>query len=465
MYTEKHGVNVILCEKIDRLTRNLKDAAIASDWVHEDDQREIHFVKENFVVNQNTKAHDNFIWDMKVAVARFYTNNLSEEVKKGQKEKLAQGWLPTKPPLGYKTVGEKGHKIHVVDEDTAPFVQRMFELYATGEYSLMALGKQLQEEGLRTRTGSALVKSRLHDLLCDPFYYGAMRWKDVVYERGAHQPLISKDLYDRVHQVLNGGQTPHMSKKTFQFRKLFKCSECGGTITGEIQKGHVYYHCNHYRKCSQKKYTREELMEEKLLGVFKFLENMTQAEADEIKTRIRANHAQEAEYKENQVKTLSARYAAAQRRIDNLYEDRLDERISSEFWEQKHKELNTEREAIREQLEKMQTEEAKYFEIWLHIIDLAHRAREIYERRSPEEKRMLLRYLFSNLTLSDEDVAYTFTPAMDIVAKRVQERLDAESDFRTTKKRVSKRRKDSFESLHPALLHMLNEVRTCLYSS
>ena len=99
-YARKNNINIILCEKIDRLTRNLKGAATISDWIQESDKKEVHFVKENFIVNKNTKAHENFVWDMKVAVARFYTNNLSEEVRKGQKEKIAQGWLPTKPPVG-----------------------------------------------------------------------------------------------------------------------------------------------------------------------------------------------------------------------------------------------------------------------------------------------------------------------------------------------------------------------------
>jgi hypothetical protein len=56
------------------------------------------------------------------------------------------------------------------------------------------------------------------------------------------------------------------------------------------------------------------------------------------------------------------------------------------------------------QIERLKTEEAKYFEIWLNIIDLARRAREIYERRSPDEKRLLLTHIFSNLVLTDKNV-------------------------------------------------------------
>jgi len=89
---------------------------VISDWVTTNEDRQVHFVKENFVVCKNTRAHENLVWDMKVAIARFYTNNLSEEVKKGQKAKLEAGWIPCGQKFGYRTVGEKGHKIHVPDK-------------------------------------------------------------------------------------------------------------------------------------------------------------------------------------------------------------------------------------------------------------------------------------------------------------------------------------------------------------
>jgi hypothetical protein len=71
-------------------------------------------------------------------------------------EKIRQGWLPTKPPLGYKTVGDKGHKIHIVDEEKTPLIRKMFELYATGNYSLKKLVQVMYKEGLRTRNGNKL---------------------------------------------------------------------------------------------------------------------------------------------------------------------------------------------------------------------------------------------------------------------------------------------------------------------
>src|SRR3989344_4242123 len=133
-YVEKNGIKVIICEKVDRLTRNLKDAVTINDWINKDPERQVHFVKENFILSRDSRSNEKFIWNIKVSVAQYYIDNLSEEVRKGQKEKLSQGWLPTKPPPGYKSIGEKGHKIHILDEDKAILVKRMFEQYSSGKY-------------------------------------------------------------------------------------------------------------------------------------------------------------------------------------------------------------------------------------------------------------------------------------------------------------------------------------------
>ncbi len=433
-YLKKNKINILLCEKVDRLTRNFKEGVLINDWVEESLERQIHFVKQNLVIHKNAKSDEKFRWDIEIVLAKKYISNLSEEVKKGQKEKLAQGWLPTKPPIGYKTVGEKGHKIHVIDQATAPFVKRMFELYGSGNYSMNAVIETLYKEGFRTRSGRKMVKSVIESILNNPFYYGAMEWNDEVFPNGSHEPLITKELFEKVKDIRFGKKTPHFNRHEFQFRKMFVCGECQGTITAEIQKGIVYYHCNHYKNCSQKKYATEKELEDKLFGVFKFFETITPEEAEEIKSKIKDNHAQEIEYKENTIRSLNDRYNLLQKRLDTLYDDRLDEKITSERWELKNKEIIDEQASLLEQINKLKTEEAKYFEIWLNILDLARRAREIYEKRSPADRRILLSHIFSSLILTGEKVEPTLKAPVQKLAERVQQRLDQEKTFELKQK-------------------------------
>ena len=157
------NLKVILCEKVDRITRNFKDSVALDEWLNGDGERRVHFVKQGLVIHRDAKSNEKFQWDIHVVLARNYTNNLSEEVRKGQaEEKIADGWLPGKPPLGYKNVETQGRMVQVLEPAMAPLVRRMFELYATGLYSTKLLGDIMYEEGLRTRNGCRLVKSRLY---------------------------------------------------------------------------------------------------------------------------------------------------------------------------------------------------------------------------------------------------------------------------------------------------------------
>src|SRR3989337_1983470 len=181
-YVQKQGLKIIICEKVDRLTRSFKDAVMIDEWLEEDEERQVHLVKDSLILHKNSRSQEKLNWGIRILFAKNYIDNLSEEVKKGQKEKIAQGWLPTKPPLGYKTIGEKGHKIHIIDEEKAPLIKKMFSLYSTGNYSLKKITEAMYEQGLRNDTGTRVYKSRIHQLLTDPFYIGKNRWNDQLYD-------------------------------------------------------------------------------------------------------------------------------------------------------------------------------------------------------------------------------------------------------------------------------------------
>ncbi len=138
-FIEEKNIQVIVCEKVDRLTRNKYDAVEIDKWINRDPERQVHFIQENFILTKESRSHDKFLWSIKVSVAQFYTDNLSEEVRKGQEEKLKQGWYLGQAKLGYKTVETEGHRIPIPDEPTASLIKKGLELFATGNYSVKKL--------------------------------------------------------------------------------------------------------------------------------------------------------------------------------------------------------------------------------------------------------------------------------------------------------------------------------------
>ncbi len=418
-YADKNSIPVILCEKIDRLTRSLKDAVLIDDWVHAKEGREVHFVKEHFILNQNTKAHDNFVWDMKVAVARFYTNNLSEEVRKGQKEKIAQGWLPTKPPLGYKTIGDKGHKIHVIDETKAPLIRKMFELYSTGNYSLKAITEIMQKEGLRNANGSKVCRSRIHELLSDPFYYGKMQWKGTL-SQGKHDPLITQELFDAVQvKLARKTASPSYRKHLPVFKAMIDCAECGGLITWEIQKGNWYGHCNHHRQCSQKKYVRQNKVEEQLFPCFDKVAPANDEVLAVLEKALKEDHSDEVEYNDSKRKALNRIVANADRRAAAAYSDKIDGRMPANICLKVIEDSEREKKDALKSLKKLSEGMAMYYEAGFAIHELALQAKDIYlsPKATTEDKRLLLSQVFKSHTLRGAIMQPNYTLAFEFLHK------------------------------------------------
>jgi DNA invertase Pin-like site-specific DNA recombinase len=462
-YADKHKIPIICCEKIDRLTRNLKDASLVQDWIEQDKNREVHFLKESFILNGNTKAHENLVWDMKVAIARFYTNNLSEEVKKGQKEKISQGWLPTKPPLGYKTIGEKGHKTHIPDEK-APFIIKMFELYSTGNYSTPALVETMYKEGLRGRNNKKVGKSRLYDLLSDPFYCGQVRWNNQIYP-GKQESIITKDLYDLVQEKLNRKiKVPRYQKHNPVFKAKIDCSECGGTITWEIQKGHWYGHCNHYKKCSQNTWWKQEQVEEILFPMFNNVAPKSDRILEILQKALKEHHSCEIEYNTFQLKDLNRRFDIAQRRLETIYEDKIDGKITQEFYDRKFQEYTKEKEEVTGLLKKLDEGNSKYYEVGFAIHELASKASEIYRspKSSIEDRKLLLSKIFSNLSLEADNIRPNYTLAFEFLTKWSPILNDT---FEPEKNVDNKGQKSTFVLSHPVLLRSVDVFRTLNWNS
>ena len=354
-------------------------------------------------------------------LAKKYISNLSEEVKKGQAEKIAQGWIPTKPTLGYRTVGDKGRKTHVVDESSAPFIRKLFELYSTGNYSTPILVEIMYKEGLRGKTGKKVAKTRIYDILSNPFYYGAMKWNELVYP-AKHEPIITKELFDIVQEKLNRRfKVPQYQKHFPVFKAKIDCTECKGTITWETQKGHWYGHCNHYKNCTQKRWVRQEVVEKMLFPHFDGVAPKTPKILSILEKALKESHSSEIEYHTNCVTEINRNLEIAQRRLEAIYEDKIDKKITPEFYNRKFAEYTKEKDEATEALKKLNEGNTKYYEAGFALHELALRASEIYQSKkaTTEDKRLLLSKIFSNLYLNSIGIKPDYTLAFEFLLKWV----------------------------------------------
>jgi len=404
------AVKIILVEKTDRLYRNFKDYVTIDDL-----DLEIHLVKEGEVLSKDSKSHQKFIHGIKVLLAKNYIDNLSEETRKGLREKAEQGYYPAKARLGYRNNPET-HQIEI-DPGKAPIVRKMFEWYSTGNYSLAKIREKVIGEGLvYCKSQPKISKSQVERTLKNPIYYGDFRWKGKIY-KGRHQPIISKDLFDQVQEALDDHNKPKGRKRNFAFTGLLKCGHCGCSITAEIQNNrYIYYHCTGFKgKCGQP-YIREELLEDKLGQLVKNI-MIDDDRLEWIKEALKESHVDERAYHDEMIEKLTAQLKKIQQKLDQAYEDKLDRKITEEFWANKSEQWREEQSRILSKITHHQNANKSYFDEGIKILELANKADSLYQKRETHEKRKFLNYILSNCQVIDGTLYPTYRKPFDLIAE------------------------------------------------
>src|SRR3989339_275151 len=203
-----------------------------------------------------------FMLNIAFGQSKYYVDNLSENVKRGIRQKLHRGEWPALAPIGY--VNDLKTKRIAVDPERAPLVRQAFIFFATGAHSLRTLRVELKNAGLRSHKGNVLSVSSLQRLLGNPVYYGMIARKGELFE-GSHEPIISKHLFDDVQAVIAGRTRRRRRRKhEYLFSELMTCGQCTCAITAERQKRHIYYRCTKKKGKCDEKYLREETLLEQV---------------------------------------------------------------------------------------------------------------------------------------------------------------------------------------------------------
>ena len=414
---QRGKADAILCWKLDRIARNMADAGRVIDLL----QRGV--VKEIRTHEAVHRPADNVLMlAVQLGMANQYSRDLSENVKRGNRAKLERGDWPAPAPFGYKN--DRLEKKILVDEKTAPYLRRTFELYATGTYSLLQVCDQLYTEGLRTKSGGKVRRHMLHHWLNNKFYVGLMHRHGRLYQ-GNHTPLVSQALFERAQDVLHGRHHAKPEKHFYVARGFLTCASCSCTITADTKKGYQYYYCTNGRgACAEHKtYLRGEKVDTLLSSLFQ-----------ELHFREELVGMSEAAYREWSASNVGVdQYAVhARERLESelqalvtaesLLTDQMAAQVlGRELYQEKMRRAADRRVEIKNQLAQMGTQGHQPVATFEQVRDVflqGSKAANSYLSLSPEEKRKTLGIVLSNASLQNGNVAqYLFKNPYDILAR------------------------------------------------
>ncbi len=400
--------HTVLVEKTDRLYRNFEDQIVLEKL-----GTEIHFVKTGTVLSKNAKAQTKFMHGIEVVSAKYYVDNLREEVIKGMREKAEQGIYPGHAPFGY--LNNRLTRAIDVQAEESLVVKRIFELYATGRFPLAILQKAINEE-----FGRRLAKSYLHKILNNRMYIGYFEWRGETY-KGKHEPIISLQLFETCQAVMHGYNKGKYRKHDIAFRGMLTCAHDNSTVTAELKKGkYVYYRCSGYHgKCALPRF-REEQISERLGEVLKNIHI-----PDEVLQKIEQSLERERDRSEKasaqQRARLEQQLAATRRRMDQAYSDKLDGKIPEEFWQRKLSEWQAEEQRIEMAIAGLNQQSATDRLLdTKRILELANKAYFLYFTRKPAEQADLLRKVLLNCSIDAVSITPTYRKPFDVIFERAK---------------------------------------------
>ncbi|HNT29938.1 MAG TPA: recombinase family protein, partial [bacterium] len=354
--------------------------------------------------------------------------------KRDIRGKMDKGEYPSMAPLGYINLDSEGRiagkafdsakqKYFMeladqrplqrveIDPVVGPMVKQLFNWVAYSNLSLEETRQRAIDEGLRGQRSQAKVaKSTIQGILTNPFYYGLMQFAGETAV-GNHEPIVDKDLFDAVQEVLKQHSRPRKKNSHKKFlRGLIECGECGCAITTERQKGWLYYRCTKKKAKCHQAYIRSEILEARLSEAINEV-ILPQDFIDWAKRNLVDVHLQESQELEIRRKGLQMELNTTKNQLANLLTLKIsagnaDGSLLSdqEYREQKNKLQDAELK-IQNKIGDLNQQERNWLKDCELYFEFNNRLQEKFIEGSVEQQRIILNLIGSNIILRDGNVA------------------------------------------------------------
>lgn len=230
---------------------------------------------------KNPKSVSSIAVPLKNLMNDQYARDISEKVRSTLKIKQLNGeFIGVTAPYGYLKNPKDKHKF-IIDKETSYIIKKIFNMILLGKSrkeiaehlnnknvltpSMYKLSKEKtnNEELIRSKKWNAEIVNRI---LRNETYTGTLiqniktkpnyridKLIDVNKDEwiklaNHHEPIISKDKFDEVQQILNRNTKVNKNDNIDLFSGYLKCSHCGSGLIIKKSKNQIYYYCGSYIK-------------------------------------------------------------------------------------------------------------------------------------------------------------------------------------------------------------------------
>ena len=362
-------INTIIVKDLSRFGRNYIEVGQYVDYVFPAFGIRFIAIQDNV----DTENRDSGAMEMMPIMNVFnewHAANTSKKIRAVRRSNAKEGiYTAKKASYGYK-MGTDKKRAPVIDEETAPIVKRIFEMYASG-MSPRKISEVLNLEGIPSPATYAYTQSgqkpkpnvmglwtavTIREMLNKIIYIGHMpqlRWTSLSYKNhkrfrkdesewtvvyNNHEPIISQELWDKVQERKKSVAQGRKTKIGFThpLSGFLFCSDCGNKMklcTSVSRKGTRLYHfdCGYHLRYGKaycfSHYIAASALEEIVLGDIREMAQRIVLDEKAVREEfIRHN----AELADQAIKSAKKELQAKRKRTEELsrlmqvaYEDRV----------------------------------------------------------------------------------------------------------------------------------------------
>ena len=373
-HIKAHNIKHVIFDKVDRAVRGFKSAVMIEELVDKHGVQ-FHFARENLVIHAGSPPQDKIRFYLGTILAKYYIDNLKQEINKGLQARLDEGHWNHKAPVGYLNYFDPDAKTAtiIVDPVLGPAVKEIFELYSTTNYTYVQLVAVLNRCSEK-RFSWPIIPG----ILSNPFYYGERRVKGELIGPGLHQPLIDKALFDACQKV-RGIRARHLAENPEKrlvekpFLRLMKCGTCGHAITGETVRNsrgnlYVYYRCSYAPCKANKKRVGQRDLDRQISAAFAPFEAFTPKATRAFVDALRDGMTKLEEYTTAKVAELEEKKEEARGNLERLSELFVQQEIDEVLYQQRLEAMKKKHDQIFAELQAVRQADHKTFEKTLDLI-------------------------------------------------------------------------------------------------
>lgn len=409
--------NAILTWKLNRLARNPKEGGALLQLLQDGILHEIRTPSGEIYTSES----DHLILQIHFGMANQYSRNISKDVKRALYHKVRRGEYFRKAPRGYENYGDSRGKRNIRPHpEEANIVREVFTLASEGYASLESLSKILYANGIRTKFGKALGCESVRQMLMNTVYYGYFVYKGELFE-GNFEPLISKDLYEKVQSKLKDRSKVSKESWDTTYNGLIECVECGCSVTTTIKRKYYkntsrtayygYHRCTHKRNNCKQPQISTSTLENQLINILGSLK-ITQEQFDlglEL-LEAKSDFIKKDSLKKSQ--ELNSKVTNLDIRLSNLIEMRANKELSKEEFIEYKNSLIKQKSAIKEELKKTSS---NWIEPSKKFLQTCYEAQKIIKGKEMKKKKDLLKTVGSNYYLKNRKVTVEANKPYDVL--------------------------------------------------